>query len=260
VTKCNHIILGKQTMNKKKLIFTISRLIALVIVLYVGIPYVTRGYQMLQEKPSPEKPITFEADMKPKAGVTVGSVIVALEPTEAFVIGDKITADIEVHVNWLLENETATVEFTFLDCLSTDEKWAWTNTSHYNEMIFPEYNYSMATYSVYKARAFVWFTHEGIFGANITVYSPYSEQLLASPFATLDGTVDWSFPEIVHIKSYDYIEEKANAQFTNALSVEIVGLTIIAVSPIAVTAVSLIERTYDSIVEKPKDSFSTSES
>lgn len=246
-------------MNKKNLIFTLSKLIALVIVLAIGIPYVIRGYQMLQEKPSPEKPITFIADMKPRAGATVGSLIVRLEPTEAFVIGDKITADIEIDVNWLNENETATVEFTFLDCLSTDAMWAWTNTSHYDEMIFPEYNYSMATYSIYKAKAFVWYTHEGIFGANVTVYSQYSLELL-STLGTLDGTVHWSFPEFVHVKSYDYIQEKTNVQFTNALSIEIVGLTIIAVSPIVVTAVSLIERAYDSIVEKPKDSFSTSES
>jgi len=243
----------RRIMNKKKLVFTISKLIALVLVLYIGIPYVISGYQLSQGKPAPEKPLSYEADMMPKAGPSVGKLKIRLEPTDAFVIGDKITADIEVEVNWLHENETATVYIRFIDCLSVDARWAWTNTSHYNEYIFPEYNFSMATYSVYKARAFLWFTHEGIFGANVTVYSPYSEQLLASPFFTPDGTVNWSFPEIVHIKSYNYIEERANAQFTNALAVEILGLTIIALSPIAVTIVSLVERVYDSLKEKPKD-------
>jgi hypothetical protein len=237
-------------MNRKKLIVTVCKLIALVIVLFIGIPFVIHGYQMLQEKPSPEKPITFIADMRPRTGPSVGTVTVKFEPTEAFIIGDKISADIEVDVNSLQMNETANVYFTFLDCLSTDEEWAWTNSSHYNEMIFPEFNYSMPTYSVYKARAFVWFTHEGIFGANVTVYSLYSEELLALPSASLDGTVYWNFPEMIHIKSYDYVEQRANAQFINALTVEILGWAIIAVSPMAITVVSLGERLYDSITEK----------
>jgi hypothetical protein len=40
----------------------------------------------------------------------------------------------------------------------------------------------------------------------------------------------------------------------------VLGLTIIAISPIAVTIISLVERAYESIVEKPKDGFSTYES
>lgn len=246
-------------MNRKKLTLSVAKLIALSIILYVGLFYVFRGYQLSQEKPPPEKPLSFEAAMVPKAGATVGNIKIRLEPTNAFVIGDKITADIEVEVNWLEVNETATVYLKFIDCLSMDAKWAWTNISHYNGLIFLEYNSSMATYSIYKAKAFLWFTHEGIFGTNVTVFSPYSQQLLAF-FETLEGTAYWSFPDIVHIKSYSYIEERNNAQFTNALTVEILGLTIIASSPIAVTVISLLGKVYDSITEKEKPAKSTSKS
>lgn len=239
---------GKCSLNVKKLALNVAKLIVLLIVLSIGIPFVREGYQLSQEKPPPEIPISFEADMVPKAGPPVGKVKINLEPTEAFVIGDKITADIEVQVNWLHENETANVWLRFIDCLSVDAKWAWTNTSHYNELIFPEYNSSMATYSIYRANAIVWYTHEGIFGVNVTVYSPYSQDLLAG-FGTLDGTVYWSFPEVVHIKSYSYLEERLNAQFTNALTLEIFGLTVITVGPVAVIAVDLVGKALESIFE-----------
>jgi hypothetical protein len=242
-----------RTMNKKKLIVTAFRILAFIIVLVWGLPFVLQGFQMLQEKPTPEKPLTLEVAMKPKVGGEVGTMKIKLNPTEAFIIGDKITTDIEVDVNWLKENESALVYVTFVDSLSTDVRWAWTNTTEYNCMIFPEYNYSMSTYAVYKATAFVSYAHEGVFGVNVSVYSPYSQQLWSMPNTSRDGTVDWSFPEAVHIKSYEYIEQKANAGFTNALSVEVLGLTILGAGlPIAMTSISLGEKLYDSIVEKPK--------
>lgn len=237
-------------MNTKKLVLSVAKLIALFIFLCAGIPYVFEGHRLSQERPTPEVPITFEAEMLPKAGAPVGKVKISLEPTEAFVIGDKITADIEIQVvNGLHENETATVYLRFIDCLSMDFEWAWTNTSHYNKLIILDYNSSMAAYSIYKGKAFVWYTHEGIFGVNITVYSPYSQQLLAV-LGSLDGTVHWSFLEMVSIKSYSFLENRLNAQFTRALTVEILGLTIIASSPIAVMIVDLIGKALEGAFER----------
>lgn len=236
-------------MNAKKLVLSVAKLIALVTVLYFGIPYVVEGYRLLQERPPPEVPITFEAEMQPKAGPLVGKVKIDLEPTEAFVIGDRIIADIEVQVYWLHENETASVIVTFTDCLSMDFRWAWTNTSHFDEPLWLQYNSSSAVYSTYRAKAIVWYTHEGIYGVNVTVYSPYSLDCWTS-FGTSYGTVDWSFPEIVHIKSYSYLEERLNTQFTNALTLEIFGLAIIASSPIAVTFVDLLGKVFESLFEE----------
>lgn len=241
----------KLSLNKKKLVFSATKLIAISFVLCFGIPFIWNGYQLSQQKPPSEHLLRYEAEMCPKAGAPVGNVKIGFAPTEAFVIGDKVTADIEVEVNWLESNETASVHLIFIDCLATDVRWAWTNTSHYNGLVILEYNYSMATYSVYKAKAFLWFLREGIFGANITVYSPYSQQLLAS-FGTLDGTVRWSFPEMLSVKSYSYLEERKNTLFINAVTLEILGLTVIAISPIAVIAVSLLERLYESLTEKEK--------
>lgn len=57
-----------------------------------------------------------------------------------------------------------------------------------------------------------------------------------------ENTSDWTFPNVVTIKSYDYVEQKTNAQFTNALSLVVAGLAIIAIGPISITVISLIER------------------
>jgi len=61
---------------------------------------------------------------------------------------------------------------------------------------------------------------------------------------------EFHYPNIVNIKSYSYLEERRNAQLTNALNERILGLTIIAVSPIAVQVVDLLERAYDSLRTK----------
>lgn len=236
-------------MNTEKLLLNVAKLITLSIILIVGIPYVVDGYRLSHERPSPEVPITFEAEMQPKAGPLVGNVKIHLVPTEAFVAGDRIRADIEVHVYWLHENETASVDITFVDCLSIDFQWAWTNTSHFNMPILLKYNSSRAVYSIYRGRAMVWYTHEGIYGVNVTVYSPYSQRLMLD-CGTLDGTVDWSFPEVVHMKSYIYLEQRLSAQFANALTLEILGLTIIASSPIAVMIVDLVGKVLESLLEE----------
>jgi acetaldehyde dehydrogenase (acetylating) len=54
----------------------------------------------------------------------------------------------------------------------------------------------------------------------------------------------FNYPDIVHIKSYSYLEERRSAQLAEAMSVRIYGLTIIMIGPIAVQIVDLVERTF----------------
>jgi hypothetical protein len=243
-------------MNKKKLIIAVSKLCALSLVLYIGIPYVYQGFMLSQDKPPPENPVDYVVEMIPKQGGPVGKLTIRLQPTTAFVIGDKIVADIEVDVERIDAMGVSSARLRFVDCLGIDANLSSTNEPLYNNLISLDYNTSTARYLVFRGRAFLWFNHEGIFGANVTVYSPYSQQLQVQ-FGTNEGTTDWSFPQIATIKSYSYIEERANTQFTNALTLEILGLTIIAISPIAVTIISLIGRVYDSIVEELEDTDTT---
>lgn len=233
-------------MNAKKLVLNVAKVVILVIVLYIGIPYVVEGYRLTQEIPRPEKPISFEAEMtfRPRdRAFTIGHVKIDMKPTEAFVIGDKITADIKVSVT-RSRNESASVYLSFIDCLSMDSQQAWPNTSRYDEVILLESD----TFD-YRARAFVRYTHEGIFGFELSIYSPYS-LALSENFETLERTVHWSFPELITVKPYSYLEERLNAQFTNALTLEILGLTIIALSPIAVTLVDLVGKVIESLFEE----------
>ncbi|MGD0803609.1 MAG: hypothetical protein ABSA11_05995 [Candidatus Bathyarchaeia archaeon] len=182
-------------------------------------------------KPQPDLSSPFVAELTPKAGASVGKIQITFTPTQAFVIGDVITADIRVQPNLLQGNETASVMVRFPDCWTMEEQWAWTNSWDYNAYL----NVNTNKTTPYSTKVYMVFTHEGAYGVNVTVLSD---------LAFSENAVNFSFPDIVHIKSLDYLQEKQNAQFTNALGYLILGLTNITIIPIITHITNLMNKTF----------------
>lgn len=219
--------------------FDALKIVVLFVVLVCGLFVAREGYLSTLKEPKPEALISFQATMHPKVGPDVGAVKINLTPTQAFVVGDHIFADIEIQVlgvNWT-RNETSMIILVFPESICYVDSWSNTTKQDWS-FIWWDYELSGFVYStpyvVYHKNMTLWYTHEGIFGLNMTVYRP-------------NVRVEWQLNEfyyydLAHIKSYSYLEEKKSASLASALNMEILGLAIIATSPIWVQFVDLIEK------------------
>lgn len=186
------------------------------------------------EQLPPETQPPFQASLKRKYDQYVtdwGGIKITMQPENAFVVGDRISSTVELRMWYLRTNETAYVELVFPESISILSEWAEANYSEYEQHIYLTCNSSNI---VCRQNLTLWYVHEGIFGVNlaVTIYHTYSSPEMG----------EFVFPDVVHIKSYSYLEERRNAQLTNALNQEVFGLTIIAVSPIVVTLFELGEQ------------------
>jgi hypothetical protein len=211
----------------------ILKLSVLLIIIFIGLFVTTVGYDEALRPLPPETQPPFEVYLKPEYGPKWGDLKVSVQPEEAFVVGDHISTTVEI-VPFAMPGETINVMIVFPESISILKEWAWTNTSSYEELIVLWGN-STFPQTTLRQELTLWYVHEGIFGVNVTMVR----------FGYPEPYDKFVYPDIVHIKSYSYLEERRNAQLTNALNARILGLTIIAVSPIVVQAVDLLEQIVD---------------
>jgi len=226
---------SKHLKNKSKFVFAFTKLVLFGIILYYGIFVMNEGYQSALKPPPPETQPPFQVGLRPDAGPKWGDLKITMQPENAFVVGEPISTNIEIDP-FLMINETATVMIVFPESISLPKEWEWANFSSQYEA--PIFLHAIGDFpdDTIRQDLTLWFVHEGIFGVNITIVR----------FGYPEPYKEFIYPDIVHIKSYSYLEERRNAQFTNALNERIFGLTIIAVSPIAVQIVDLLKQAYDS--------------
>lgn len=185
---------------------------------------------MFQPLPPETKP-PFHVELKPKYGAKWGDLKISMQPRNAFVVGEPILTTIEIDL-FLIPNETATVMIIFPESISILKEWAWANISKYEQLIVLWGNFSN---NILRQDLIIWYPHEGVFGVNITIVR----------FGFHPELYKFYYPNIVHIKSYTYLEEKRNAQLALALNKMILGLTIITVSPVAINIIGLVEYFWD---------------
>ena len=223
-----------------RFIFAVLKIIVLTAIVYYGIVETNRGYLSALEQPPPEIQPPFQVELKPEAGAKWGDLKITLQPENAFVVGEPISTSIEIDP-FLFINETATILIVFPESISILKEWEWANASRYEELVVLHAKGDWPDDTV-RQDLTLWYVHEGVFGVNIT--------MVRFEFQEMEK---FCYPDIVHIKSYSYLEERRNAQLTNALNERIFGLTIIAVSPIAVTVVELMEQAYEALRKKSKN-------
>ncbi len=220
-----------------RFIFAVLKIIVLTTIVYLGIVETNKGYLSALEQPPPETQPPFQVELRPKYGPKWGDLKITMQPENAFVVGESISTSIEIDP-FLWINETATIMIVFPESISILEEWKWTNVTCYEERIILHTNSDWPDDPV-RQDLTLRYVHEGVFGVNVTMVRFW-----------LQETEEFSYPDIIHIKSYSYLEERRNAQLTNALNERIFGLTIIAVSPIAVTVVELLEQAYETLRKK----------
>jgi hypothetical protein len=167
--------------------------------------------------------------MKPSAGAQTGILKINMTPTKAFVIGDVVTANIEVDVfaiNWM-ENETCNVQMMFPDAICYTDTWSNITRQDWF-FIWWDYQSHDAVYAIYQKSVTLWYVHDGFYGVNITVWKPDLGQF---------GYNEYYYSDLVQIKPYTYIEETKRTQLAQALNFEILGLAIIAIAPVFVQLV-----------------------
>jgi len=220
---------GLKVEAKKMLVL---KIIVLICFVAYGFGLVIQGYLLTLREPSPEDPILFQKTMHPSAGPHVGTVKIKMSPTQAFVVGDIIKAEVEVDVfgvNWR-ENETCMVEILFPDAICYIDSWSNITKQDWS-FHWWEYQSHNAVYAIYLKNVTLWHVHEGIYGLNISVYQPALREF---------GWNEFYFPDLVQIKSYAYLEEKRRSNLANALNVEILGLALVVVGPVVVQIVDFI--------------------
>lgn len=207
----------------------------LVLIIFVSVgSFVVWQAQVSTQKERPSEPTTlFQKTMKQSVGPNVGTLRINMTPTKAFVIGDLIRADIEVQVFGVMgsENETCMVELRFPDAICYIDSW-----SNYTEQDWPfiwwDYQTYDATHAIYEQTVYLFYVHEGYYGVNATVYIPK---------LGVYGNNEFSFSDLIQIKSYTYLEEQRRNDLTYALNIEVIGLTIVFVGPVVAQIISLIK-------------------
>lgn len=190
--------------------------------------------QMSAQSEIPSDPTTvFQKTMRNSVGPNAGTLKINMTPTKAFVIGDLIRADIEVQVFGVAgsENETCMVELLFPDAISYVDSW-----SNFTQQDWPffwwDYQTYDATHAIYQKTIYLFYVHEGYYGVNATVYIPKLGVYANNEF---------SFSDLIQIKSYTYLEEQRRNELSYALNVEVIGLTIVFVGPVIAQIIGLIK-------------------
>jgi hypothetical protein len=223
---------------------SVAKVVILSLFAIIGFYMVYQGQQSSLREPSKEPTLLFQKTMKPSAGAQTGILKINMTPTKAFVVGDVITAKIEVDVfgvNWL-QNETCNVDMLFPDSISYIDTWS---NITYQDWTFVWWQYQThdTVYAIYQKNITLWYIHEGFYGVNITVWQP---ELGAY------GYNKYHYSDLVQIKPYSYLEEQRRTVLAEALNIEILGLTVVFVGPVVVQIVDSIQELRKSTQEQTR--------
>jgi len=229
-------------MGDGELLVTVKGFVLLAIVI-IGLSLsIFLGVIPLTKRPLPEPPLVYRRNISPVVGADVGEIKITLTPGEAFVLGEYILADVEIYLGrFWTDNGSALVILKFPFSM----QWIYENYSRPNgDIHFRVDNSTNDFYVIYSGKSVLWYTHEGFFGANLTIICSHSMNL-SFAYGTSDRTTDFAFPNIVQIKPYSYVEQRRNAHLTTSLAFVVLGLSIISTIP-------AVDRVFDAFIVSSK--------
>jgi len=166
----------------------------------------------------------------------MGIVWAYLSPNPSFVVGENITARIQIGLP-NASNETYLIEVMFLDAFVIRDipPYTWQQDWSYlvNNIVIngTEQDQTLSNVTLFYAQ-------EGTYGLNMTITR-----------ASTDTKMNFHFDNLVQIKPLSYLQDQFKSNATFALNYEILGLTLIMVGPVMVQLANFVEK----IFEKPKD-------
>jgi hypothetical protein len=242
-TESTKSALGDQSKLKDPKIGDVVKLILILFLVISGVWITFSGYCSTLTAPMPETQPSFQIELKSeKYGIKWGDLKITMRPRNAFVVAEHISTNLEIDLI-LQSEENATAIIVFPESILQLQEWESENISHYEWFTILHGN---STDHVLHQNLTLWYAHEGIFGVNVTIIR------IGFQNSSYD---DFCFPDIIHIKPYSYLDERRSAQLTNALNQEILGLTIIAVSPVIVQIADMIGqilKTHGKVQDKEK--------
>jgi hypothetical protein len=230
-------------MKKRKLILDLAKAALIIGFLWKGLSIISQGQSLIPSDGS-EMPIYFQKTLQPSTGPHVGTVKVTMTPTYAFVIGDYITAQVQVEVfaiRWE-ENESCMVQFVFPDAFCYVDSWSNMTEQDWTFILWDYQPYD-ATHVIFQKNITIWYIHEGSYGLNMTVWEPERG---------IYGTNEFYLPNILQVRSLTYLEEKRRAALADSLNIIVVGLAYIAIAPVAVQLVDIIEKVLGNLSKKQR--------
>jgi len=183
--------------------------------------------------PNPEPYVPLKKVLDTQEGDRWGYLTVTMETTEAFVIGEQISVNIELAI--FLEIKTDLyVTISFPDSMMREKLGhPFQIITFISERIDNQSQKTEDGFLIMKPNCTLIYPRDGIFGINISMTN-YIADVNRTYFSIYEED-SFYFSNVIHIKPYSYLEART-------LNKRILGLAIFTIIPIAITIIGLLER------------------
>ena len=185
----------------------------------------------------PEQDAHFEREIINLAGEQVGSITLSFRPLQAYVVWESITFWVQLNTHKAqVDNGTAPVLLRFSGHPAPSmPTLTLTNQEYFYDTI------------VYRQSGSLICLSEGYLEATLGINSTRGIELERT-YGTKENTTEFTFTEILRIREYEYLEERANRHLTISLAFIVLGLSIIS-------TIEAVDRVFGTIVSRlsPKD-------
>jgi hypothetical protein len=214
-----------------KSLFLVIEILVLIIALGIGFNFLFQGHSIAQMEIRDFTDYFYET-FDP-AHTRPGMVKIELTPSRAFIIGDNITAKIEIRMFNVYrdENKAYAIEMIFPDAFVYRDIPPYTQQQDFSFLLTESQPYD--TDAIFQKNISLLYIREGIYGLNITTHRLDLGE---------SGKKSYYFPSFVTIKTLTYLEEKLRSNLTLGLNVSVYGLAFIAVGPIVVQTLELVRK------------------
>lgn len=213
------------------------KFLILLSILIIGGIIIAIGLHSMIKGPPPEHRPPFESGEgfwvihEPEPPIFGVYVRIDMRPTEAFVMGDIITTNVEVEISAIwpeIDYAEVTILFPEAICILENKTFApWNQNYPFLVKEFEEPEGEEGLTHIFRQDITMFYPHEGIFGVNVTV----SAQNYADVYC--------NYYNVVNIELYRYLEERRMTHITQTISQQVLGLSIIAIGPILMKLVEL---------------------
>lgn len=197
----------------------------LIIFILVGANYINDGYSFSNANPYPLDIKLFAENLP----VYSGQIIIIFTPTQAFVFGDNITAEISVNLHANPKEDVFIIQIMFPDALVERDIPPYVQQQDFNYWLTEPT--PLGTEAVqYSKTINLMYVSEGVYGLNMTI-----TQL------NTNTQTEINYPNVVTVKPFSSIEERITSRLTLGLNIELFGIALIALGPIIVQVINLVE-------------------
>jgi hypothetical membrane protein len=200
-----------------------AKALILFLIAIFGLIVISLGIVPLIRGPLSEPNIVYERDIVTLTHETIGRVrIIVVTEDEAFVVKGNAQFIVMVFLYkgvWT-NNETIPVQIGIIDLQGNVLELINAIGGRQSE---PEIYY-------YWGKTWFHFDSEGFIGVKLFIDSSKARDV-KNVYGTSEGTTDFSFPAIVNIRPYSYLDQRRGEYQTRSLAFVVLGLSIISVIP-----------------------------